>query len=163
MGHETVGGDVQHHFLGILFLYLNAYGLCQMCLSQTGASVYKKRIVRGVSGILGNRQSGRAAETVAVSFNEILKRVIVVEIGIDSYALDAWNHIRVIDFLHLFLGQGDVGIDDSGVRSAGRIAYSGVLYNRYLIYELCILSDNPFHGGTQDVYVVGLDVFGKET
>ena len=163
MSHEAVGSDVQDHFLGILLLYLNAYGLCQMGLSQTGASVYKKRIVRGASGILGNSQSGCAAETVAVSFNEILKRVIVVEIGIDRYALDAGNHVRVVYFLYFLLGQGDVRIDNPGVRSACRIAYSGVLYNRYLIYELCILPDNSFHSGTKDANVMCLDILGEET
>ena len=128
MGNETVGSDIENHFPGIFLLYLYAYGLCQMGLSQTGATVYKKRIVCCASGVLRNGQSGSAAQTVAVSFYEILKRIVVVEIGIDRYALDAWNHIRVVDLLHLFLGQGYVRIDDPGVRSAGRIAYGGVLH-----------------------------------
>ena len=160
---ETVGRDVEHDLFLKLLLDLYADGLDQMCLSQTGTSVYKKRIVGGVAGIGCDGHAGCSSQAVAVSFYKIVERVVVVEVGIDCDALDAGNDVRIVYLLHFVLGQGYVGIDYLSSLSAGRIPYCGILHHGNFVYETGLFSDDPFHGRAQYADEVLLDVFGKES
>ena len=54
------------------------YGMHQMGLSKTYASVYEKRIV-SLCGRLGHRYAGSMCEPVAVTYYECIKRVFRIK------------------------------------------------------------------------------------
>ena len=128
-------------------------------LAEAGTAVNKKRIVRGAAGILGDGHAGGAAEAVTVTFDEVVEGVVGIEVGVDGDALDAGDDVGVLDLLYFFLGQGYVGIADSGCRLGCRISYCSVLDHRHLIHQFRIRSDHSFEGLAEYVDEVGLNEF----
>lgn len=80
---EFFGGNEKHGFVGEFLYHFIPDGLGQVGLSESYVSEDNEWIERGGARALGDGDTSRASQPVAIPFNECFEGVLGVELGVD--------------------------------------------------------------------------------
>ena len=94
---KALAGDVKNICIGAIRVQVVSYGLNKVGLAQADASVQKKWIEARPAGLLGYGKRCTPSQSVAISFDEAIKRIDRVQAWIGPNLLNSGNDERVAD------------------------------------------------------------------
>lgn len=83
--HELFGGGIEDLQARVLAQGRMPDGVHQVRLAQTRSSVDVKRVI-GLGRVLGHRDSRGVGELIAVSDNEIVERIVRVQVRVEQHS-----------------------------------------------------------------------------
>ena len=154
---ESVGIHVEHHLFRILFLDGDADGLGEMGLAKTGTGIDEQRIEGVPSRRAGDAQSGRTGQAVALALDEVLHRVLRIEVRIDIEPLDARDQVGTAFIAGGHIRCGDIHVADP--RRRALVFRDECIRNAHFVAQAGVGTDDPVQHLAQQIQEIRFDMF----
>ena len=94
---ELLRRYVQDRLVRMILLDLDPNGVRQVRFAQTNATIDQQRIEGGATRLLGHGVTSAPRKTVAIALDEVVERIVRVQVRLDLYLTKAGNDERILD------------------------------------------------------------------
>ena len=165
---ELLGVHIQHGLFRGPILDLDSNGMGQVGFAQSDRAVNQEGVEGRSTWLLGDSKTCTARKPVALTFNQVFKAVLGIQVGIDVELLEARNHKRILDgrfcgihgHLHRTVANSRV-VRGRQLHGVGR-GSSHRLFHDDGILQPRILAQLFANGFSQQVHIVLLQPFVEE-
>ena len=162
LGFEFVTRYVEHDLVLETLLDVDADGLGDVRLAETGTAEEEQRVERGLAGGLGDALAGVHAQFVALPFHQVAEAVHRVQARVDLHAGGPGEDERAGRAGGLVSGNVDRVVGRRGALGCRKDHALAVLHGTDQIEQLGVCADGAADGHAEEILVSPFNVLAEE-